>query len=94
MKDTIQVKKSLIKTALMKSGMSITCKAILSILYQFNIEIYCKKFLIAYSFSEIIIETSKFCGGWFEDGGYLFFALITKSLYLCRIQLVCHGLLF
>lgn len=44
MKDTIQVKKTLIKTVLMKSGMSITCKAILSILYQFNIELYCKKF--------------------------------------------------
>lgn len=42
-KDTIQVKKALIKTALMKSGMSNTCKAILSILYQFNTEIHCKK---------------------------------------------------
>lgn len=44
MKDTFQVKKTLIKTALMKSDMSITCKAILSILYQLNIKIYCKNF--------------------------------------------------
>lgn len=41
MKDTIQVKKTLIKTSLMKSDTSTTCKAILSILYQ--LEIYCKK---------------------------------------------------
>lgn len=78
MKDTIQVKKTLIKTALMKSGMSITCKAILSILYQFNIEIYCKK-IFNYTFSEIIIETSKFCVGWFGDGGYFIFCFDHKK---------------
>lgn len=95
-KDTIQVKKTLIKTVLMKSGMNISCKAILSILYQFNIEIYCKKFFNHLYFREVIIETSKFCGRWFGDGGclILFFALITKNLYLCRIQLLCRRLLF
>lgn len=81
--------------------MCITCKAILSVLYQCGIKINWKGFFPPYSFSGIIHRDIKVLlwvifGGGFGDGSclILFFALIMKNLYLYRIQLFCHKLLF
>lgn len=60
----------------MKSGMSITCKAILSILYQCGVKINWKGFFSPYSLSGIIHRDIKVLlwvifGGGFGDGGCL-----------------------